>query len=46
MQNEINNIKTLITETADGNNWTGINTQQVLQGINSEKATKELIQII
>ena len=29
MQNKINNIKTLITETASGNNWTGINALQV-----------------
>ncbi|HRH58174.1 MAG TPA: DinB family protein [Chitinophagales bacterium] len=42
MQNEINNIVTLISETANGNNWTGINTLQVLQDINSEKATKRV----
>ncbi len=42
MQNEINNIKTLITETASGNNWTGINALQVLQDVSSTKAVKRI----
>lgn len=42
MQNEINNIITLFSETANGNNWTGINATQVLQDITAEKAIKRI----
>ncbi len=42
MNTEINKIKTLITETADGNNWTGINAEQALQDISAETATKRI----
>ena len=42
MNTEINKIKTLISETADGNNWTGINAEQALQDISAETATKRI----
>jgi uncharacterized damage-inducible protein DinB len=42
MQSEINRIQTLIQETANGNNWTGINTQQILKDISAEIATKKI----
>ena len=42
MRNEINNISTLISETANGNNWTGINAVQALQDIASEMAIKRI----
>lgn len=42
MQTEINKIKTLLTETADGNNWTGINAEQALKDISAETATKRI----
>lgn len=42
MQAEINRIKTLIQETADENNWTGINAEQALKDINAEQAVKRI----
>ena len=42
MQTEINKIKTLIAETANGNNWTGINATQALQNISAQKAVKRI----
>ncbi|MCC6584755.1 MAG: DinB family protein [Chitinophagales bacterium] len=42
MNAEINKIKTLITETANGNNWTGINAEQALKDISAETATKRI----
>ncbi len=42
MQSEINKIKTLLQETATGNNWTGINAHQILNDITAETATKKL----
>ena len=42
MQTEINKIKTLLTETANGNNWTGINAEQALQDITAQQACKRI----
>ncbi len=42
MQPEINRIITLLEELASGNNWTGVNTLQVLDGITAEQAVKRL----
>lgn len=42
MQTAINKIKTLIEETANGNNWTGVNAEQALQNITALQATKRI----
>src|SRR4051812_18002160 len=42
MDNEILRISKLLTETYDGNNWTGINAIQALDGVTAEIAVKRI----
>ena len=42
MKDSISGIAILITETATGNNWTGINTETALRGITAEQAVKRI----
>ncbi|MFN8284276.1 MAG: DinB family protein [Chitinophagales bacterium] len=42
MQTEITKIQTLVQETANDNNWTGVNAQQILIDIDALTAVKRL----
>lgn len=42
MNLEIQKIKTLITQTANGDNWTGINAQQALENVDFAKAVRRI----
>ncbi|MBK9329214.1 MAG: DinB family protein [Sphingobacteriales bacterium] len=42
MSSIIQSIMTLLSETATGNNWTGINTETALRGITAEQAVRRL----
>lgn len=42
MNTDIHKVKILITETANGNNWTGTNAEQALSNISAETAIKRI----
>jgi len=42
MNTELSKIASLISETANGDNWTGINAEQALKDISAEQAIKRI----